>query len=100
MNIEREIRLAVDTGKVTIGHRETLRAVKNKEVKLVVVANNCPKELKEDLVYYARVMDVPFFEFEGTSLELGSVCGKPYVISMLGIIDPGESNILELERRR
>ncbi len=100
MSIERAIRSAVETGKVTIGQRETLRSVKNKETKLVIVAENCPRDLREDLEYYAKIMKVDIYEFKGTSLELGSVCGKPYVISMLGIIDEGESNILERIRRK
>ncbi|RLG57481.1 MAG: 50S ribosomal protein L30e [Candidatus Hydrothermarchaeota archaeon] len=100
MSIERAIRVVVETGKVTMGHRETLRAVKNKEAKLVIVAENCPRDLREDLEYYAKTLGIDLYEFKGTSLELGSVCGRPHVVSMLGVVEEGESNIVEMLRRK
>jgi large subunit ribosomal protein L30e len=33
-------------------------------------------------------------EYEGTSVELGPVCGKPFTIAAMAILDVGESDIL------
>jgi large subunit ribosomal protein L30e len=96
MNVEKAIRTAVDTGKVIFGERETLRAVRNNEITLVIVAKNCPPNLEMDLKHFARLSDVFVYEFSGTSVELGSVCGKPFIISMLGVLKAGDSDILEL----
>ncbi len=96
MNVEKAIRTAVDTGEVIFGERETLRAVRNNEVKLVIMAENCPPELERDLKHFARLCDVSVYEFSGTGVELGSVCGKPFIISMLGVVKAGDSDILEL----
>ncbi|WP_457554655.1 50S ribosomal protein L30e [Candidatus Pyrohabitans sp.] len=100
MQVERAIRVAVDTGKVYLGAKETLSAVRSGEAKLVVVARNCPGDAKEDLMRYARLADVPVYEYPGTSLELGAVCGKPYVVSMLAVVEAGDSDIFELGRRK
>ena len=100
MDVERAIRVAVDTGKVYLGRKRTLGAVRNKEVKLVVVANNCPQDVKGDLLRYAELAGIPVYEYPGTSLELGAVCGKPYVVSMLGVVEAGDSDIFELGRRK
>jgi large subunit ribosomal protein L30e len=100
MDVERAIRVAVDTGKVYLGKEETLNAVRNKEVKLVVVASNCPPDAKSDLLRYAELAGIPVYEYPGTSLELGAVCGKPYVVSMLGVVEAGDSDIFELGRRK
>ena len=96
MNVEKAIRTAVDTGKTIFGERETLRAVRNKEIKLVVMAKNCPPDLERDLKHFAQLSDVFVYEFSGTGVELGSVCGKPFIISMLGVLEAGDSDILEL----
>lgn len=100
MNVEKAIRTTVDTGKVIFGERETLRAVRNKEIRLVILATNCPNGLKDDLKHYAKLSGVYVYEFAGPSLELGAVCGKPFVISMLGVVDAGDSDIFELSRRK
>lgn len=98
MNIEKAIRTAVDTGKVVFGKRETLRAVRNKEVRLVIVAGNCPEGPKKNLKRYAGLSGILTYEY-ATSLELGSVCGRHHLVSMLGISEAGDSDIFELGRR-
>jgi len=44
----------------------------------------------------ARLNNVPVAIFKGTSAELGSVIGKPFKVSAIGIIDPGDSKIIDL----
>lgn len=100
MDVERAIRSAVDTGKVLMGESETIKAVINREVKLVILSSNCSPEAKEDVTRFASLYDIPIYRFEGSSLELGAVCGRPHVVSMLGIVRSGDSDIFELGRRR
>lgn len=99
MDVGKSIRAAVDTGKVILGERETLKAVRNGDVKRVIMASNCPPAFKEELAHCAKVSGVQVYEYHGSSLELGSVCGKPFVVSMLGVVEAGDSNIFELGRR-
>lgn len=96
MNVEKEIRAAVDTGKVIMGERETLKAVKGSGVELVICAANCKAQLKKELEKHANIGAVPVYEFGGSSLELGAVCGRPHLISMLGILGQGDSDVLKL----
>jgi large subunit ribosomal protein L30e len=96
VNVEKEIRTAVDTGTVIMGERETLKAVKGKGVKLVIYAANCKAELKNELEKHANIGAVPVYKFDGSSLELGAVCGRPHLISMLGIVSSGDSDIFKL----
>jgi len=98
INVEKEIRTAVDTGEVIMGERETLKAVKAKGVKMVICASNCKEKPKNDLKKYADIVGIPVYEFGGSSIELGAVCGRPHLISMLGIVNQGDSDILKLDR--
>lgn len=95
MDVDRGIRVAVDTGDVTLGSEKSIQSLKLGKGQLVVVAANSPKEILEDVEYYAKLSDIPFYTYEGSSVELGSVCGKPFTVATLMINDPGDSTILE-----
>ena len=95
-DIGKAIRMAVDTGKVEFGAKGALRLARSGEVRLIVVSKNCPKKFKQDIAYYSNLSKTIVYEFDGTSMELGSLCGKPFPVSALNIHDPGNSNILEL----
>lgn len=84
----------MDTGKVVLGVDNTLKRALHADAKLVVVASNCPREKKEDLAHYAQLSNVPLIEFSGTSVELGVVCGKPFPVSAMSVIEEGNSEIL------
>lgn len=98
INVERAIRTAADTGRIIFGERETLKAVKNKDVKLVIFASNCPPNLREDLERYAKISKIPIYQFAGSALELGTTCGRRHFISMMGVVEAGDSDIFELGR--
>jgi large subunit ribosomal protein L30e len=96
MDVDRGIRVAVDTGVVTLGSEKSIQSLKLGKGKLVVVADNSPDDVKEDVAYYAKLSEIPVYNFEGTSVDLGSVCGKPFTVATLVIKDAGDSTILEM----
>lgn len=96
MDIAFELRKAIETGEVVIGSKRTVQLAKIGGAKLIVVAKNAPKELKDDVEYYAKLSNIPVHEFDGTSVELGTVLGKPFVVAALAVVEPGESKILAL----
>lgn len=98
MDLVREIQTAVKTGKVVMGFRESLKAIVNGKAKLVIIASNIPSDLRRDVVKYCKLSGTPVIEFPGTSWDLGAACNKPFMISVLTVLDPGESGILELAR--
>ena len=94
------VRLAVESGKVEFGARTGLLASLTGKAKLFVTASNTPAEIKEKVGKYAKNSSVPLIEFEGSSMELGSVCGKPFPVSVLSVYDEGSSNIMELAKKK
>ena len=96
MDLEKAIRMAVDTGEVAIGARSVERALSTNKAKLVLLASNCPSETKVRIQSSAKIAGVKVKEFPGTSLHLGSVCGKPFPVSALAIINEGDSDILKV----
>lgn len=89
IDVNRALKTAATTGDVRFGLAETKKAMKKGEAKLVVIASNCPERAALEGSKAPKVL-----LFDGTNVELGSACGKPYPISALAIINPGESNIL------
>jgi len=95
-DLNKALAIAVKTGKVSLGTNSTLKSVSTGKVRLVVVASNCPKKVREDLEYYSKLSKILIIPYSGTSLELGRVCGKPFLVSALAIRDPGDSDILSI----
>lgn len=95
MDVDRGIRVAVDTGDVTLGSEKSIQSLKLGKGQLVIVAKNSPKEIIEDVEYYANLSEIPYYIYDGSSVVLGSVCGKPFTVATLIINDPGDSTILE-----
>jgi len=98
MTFERELRRAVDTGKVIFGSKRTEKFLLNAEGKLLVLSSNIPKEKKEKLVHAASLHNIEVKEFSGSSKDLGELCGKPFNILTLLVLDPGRSKVLKETR--
>jgi len=89
-----DIRLAVDTGKVAIGYREVVKSISSSQAKAVVIATKGKKDIIDDIVHMCNIAGIKLIKFNENSLELGTICGKPYSVNALAIIDQGNSNIL------
>ena len=96
IDVDNELRLACKTGKVILGSRRTVEEVKWGRAKLVIVASNCPKPVRDDIQYYAKLSGIPVYVHRKTSIDLGRVCGKPFQVAAIAIRDPGDSRILEV----
>lgn len=94
--INSAINSAVRTGKVSLGAKSSIRLLKSKKISAIILAKNCPDNIKEEVLHLSKIARVPVFVYSGTNFELGGVCEKPFPVSVLSIIDPGSSNILEL----
>jgi large subunit ribosomal protein L30e len=94
------IRLTVESGKVGFGSRNGIKDILLGNLKLVVLAGNVPPALAEDVNRYGQLSGIPLVEFPGTSIELGSICGKPFPVSVLVVYDPGVSNIMEFGKKK
>lgn len=96
MDIDRELREVEKTGAVVLGSNETLKEIKSSRSKLVVITPNCPDSVRSDIVRNAEIKNIPLHFYEGDSEDLGLALGKPFLVSVATIIDPGKSSILEL----
>jgi len=90
INVDKALIKVIRTGSVIIGSNRTIDAAVSSDAKMVVLAANCP----EDVRLKIESTNVPVLNYFGTSVELGPACGKPFTIAAMAIIDAGESDIL------
>jgi large subunit ribosomal protein L30e len=96
IDIDKAISTAVKTGKVSFGSNSALQNAQTGRAKMIIMASNCPQDLRQDVEYYCQLSEVPVVDYKGSSLDLAAVCGKPFTISALSIREPGDSEILKL----
>ncbi len=96
IDVSKAIANAVKTGKVSLGAQSAVQNAKTGKARLIVLASNCPQNVKDDVEYYSKLSQVPIVTFNGSSLDLAGICGKPFSVSALSIREPGDSDILKL----
>jgi len=99
VDVSKQLQIAVRSGKVALGVKETLDAARFSKAKLLILASNCPARDRENIVQYAKQSDVPIFNYPGTSVDLGAACLKRFVVAALAIKEAGDSEILKLAER-
>jgi large subunit ribosomal protein L30e len=96
INIDKAIASAVKTGKVSFGANAALQNAKTGKAKMIILASNCPKDIKDDIEYYGKISKVPVINYKGGSMDLAEVSGKMFIISALSIRESGDSDILKI----
>ncbi|WP_290597095.1 MULTISPECIES: 50S ribosomal protein L30e [unclassified Archaeoglobus] len=82
-DVESVIRMVLKTGGYRLGSKSTLKALQKGEAKAVVVAANCPEDVLEKIKSY----DVKVLTYNGTNMELGAFCGKPFSVAAMAITE-------------
>lgn len=81
-----EIKKLLKSKSLIIGTERTVKSLKIGKLSRVYVSANCPKEVKEDLKYYGELSATPIIELEQTNEEIGTLCKKPFLISVLSVL--------------
>lgn len=89
LDLNKILRNTIKTGKVYIGSNQTIEMVGDKRAKVVVLASNCPKDVRDKISGKVPVIDYP-----GIGVELGMTCGKPFAIAAMAVVEIGESDIM------
>jgi len=81
-----DLRNALKENKVILGSKRTIKYLKLGKVKMIVISNNCPENVKKDLEHYTKLTGTKLENFDGTAKQLGIFCGKPFSIATLAIL--------------
>jgi large subunit ribosomal protein L30e len=80
-----ELKNAIKDKNVVIGSQQSIKNLKTKSIKMVVLASNCPDSIRKDVEYYSKVAGIKCENFDGTAKQMGVLCGKPFSIAVVAI---------------
>jgi len=75
------IKKAIRENKAIIGFRESLKYIRNYAPEAVILAKNAPERIKKIILN----SNVNVLIFEGSSKDLGTICGRPHPITTIVI---------------
>ena len=81
-----EIRTNLKNNRVILGSERVLKSLKQGKVSKVLLSINCREDIKKDLEHFKSISDFKIVNLKYESEELGIVCKKPYMISMIGFL--------------
>ncbi len=96
IDIDKALASVCKSGKVSFGANTALQNAKTGKAKMIVLATNCPQDIKEQIEYYGEISKVPVVTYKGGSMDLAEVCGKLFIISAMSIRETGDSDILKI----
>merc|ERR1712232_939994 len=94
-SVTQRLALVMKSGKSSLGYKSGLKAMRAGKAKLVILSSNLPPLRKSELEYYAMLAKTPVYHYKGTNTDLGTACGKFFRVSMVSVIDAGDSDILQ-----
>jgi large subunit ribosomal protein L30e len=81
-----QLKEALNKNKAIIGSGRTIKYLKAKELKIIIISENCPDNLRKDIEHYSKLSGTKLEKFNGTSIQLGVFCGKPFPIATVAVM--------------
>ena len=95
-SVNSKLALVMKSGKAVLGYKSTLKALRKGSLKAIFVAHNTPSIIKAEINYYSVLANTHVYHYTGNNIDLGSACGRYHRVALLGILDAGDSDILNL----
>ena len=83
----KEIKKLFDDGNLILGSKVIMKKLKSESISKIFFANNCKQELKEDILSLAKVANIETVDLEINNDELGTICKKPFHVSIVGALN-------------
>jgi large subunit ribosomal protein L30e len=81
--IEKVIKEAIGSSKFKCGQKEVLQSIKGS--RLIVISRSADPSTRRELEQRALAAGVPIHEFDGNSIQLGKLCGKPFRVAVVSL---------------
>ncbi len=89
--LEKAIKDAVDDDKCSFGTKEVISSIKSS--KLVVISHSVPSPMTQKIIEAAKNAKVQTLNYEGSSVELGRLCGAQFRISTVSLKTLSDANL-------
>ncbi|KAK4219738.1 50S ribosomal protein L30e-like protein [Rhypophila decipiens] len=68
-SIGAKLALVIKSGRVTLGYRSTLKALRTGKAKLIIISANTPPLRKSELEYYSMMSKTAVHHYTGTNVS-------------------------------
>ena len=92
--LEKVIKEGMNDKKCSLGAKEVIGSMKNS--KLIILSQSIPKNILQKIEETAKSSKVTTMNFNGSSVELGRLCGTQFRISALSLKTLSETNLKTL----
>jgi len=89
--LEKVIKDAIEEDKCTFGTKEAISTIKNS--KLIVLSHSIDEKVLEKIQEVAKGAKVPTLNYNGSSVELGRLCGAQFRISAISLKTLSDINL-------
>jgi len=89
--LEKVIKDTVKDGKCSFGSKEVISSMKNS--KLVVLSHSVPEKILQKIQEAAKNSKVSTLNYNGSSVELGRLCGTQFRISVVSLKTLSDINL-------
>lgn len=80
-----EIKASLKNESAILGVKDVIAALHNGSVTKIFLANNILDSPKNRITKYASISNIPVEVFKGNSYDLGVICRKPFLVSVLAV---------------
>ncbi|MBS3138880.1 ribosomal L7Ae/L30e/S12e/Gadd45 family protein [Candidatus Woesearchaeota archaeon] len=80
-----EVKQAMKEGTIVIGSEKTMKLLRQSKVKKIFLASNTSKKAREEIMHYSSIAKVPVELLSITNEDVGTMCKKPFSISVLSV---------------
>ncbi|MGQ9597238.1 MAG: ribosomal L7Ae/L30e/S12e/Gadd45 family protein [Thermoproteota archaeon] len=95
MSLSNKLELLAKTGSFVVGFNETYRLLLSGKLEAVIYVSNLPQPYLKVLKNAIELSKTPTLVYEDSRIALGKALNLKYPTAVIGIVNQGESEILE-----
>ena len=80
-----EIKKGIEEDKAIIGANNAIKSITNGKISKIFITRNCPESVINDIEHFKNIASFNMKKLKQSNTELGVICKKPYVISVIAL---------------
>ena len=96
IDLDRVIKSALKSGKIFLGSKQAINAARTGKAVALIQASNCPEYVRKEIEAHADLSKIPVYSYSGSALDLGLMCGKPFMVSAMTIRTLSDPELLRV----
>ena len=94
--LEKTLKDALKANECTLGTKQVLNSISKS--KLVILSKSVPEETYKKIETDAKKSNITTLKFDGTSVNLGKLCGLQFRVSSISLPQISQSDITSLKK--